>query len=338
MATYTSNYAWTKPGGNDQVDISVLNGNLDSQDAIMHKAFTNMAPPFSGLSTYAVGDVVLYDNVTYKCHTAVTVAGAWTGSTNWQVYKLSEGGGGSSLTAGDYIDITAGVISVKKEKGEYSLERYVLQSTGGGAPKLVVKKYIDSELISTNEYANNTAHVNIDDTLEIWYSYNPYNWHYKLLVDGVDHSAGYEYEFSYTDTTEYPVDFHIAAGDSTDLVTKSDLTADNVMMSDGVTSVEDAIDEVSSGLDNVITKSLSVSNRSFTDFDTAVDGGLYISSNYKTFNGSPQSTSDDSCILLVLNDSPYAVQICISTYRFDNIYIRRNIGSGWLAWKRISLT
>ena len=114
--------------------------------------------------------------------------------------------------------------------------------------------------------------------------------------------------------------------------------ATQVMMSDGVTSVEDAIDEVSSGLDNVITKSLSVSNRSFTDFDTAVDGGLYISSNYKTFNGSPQSTSDDSCILLVLNDSPYAVQICISTYRFDNIYIRRNIGSGWLAWKRISLT
>lgn len=131
--------------------------------------------------------------------------------------------GGSSLEAGDYIDITEGVISVKKEKGEYLLERYVLQSTGGGAPKLVVKKYIDSELISTNEYANNTAHVNIDDTLEIWYSYNPYNWHYKLLVDGVDHSAGYEYEFSYDDTTEYPVDFHISAGDSTDLVTKGDL-------------------------------------------------------------------------------------------------------------------
>lgn len=224
MATYTSNYAWTKPGGNDQVDISVLNGNLDSQDTIMHKAFTNMAQAFSELSTYAVGDIVLYDNLLYKCHTAVTVAGAWTGSTNWQVYKLSEGGGGgSSLTAGDYIDITAGVISVTKEKGEYSLERYVLQSTGGGAPKLVVKKYIDSELISINEYANNTAHVNIDDTLEIWYSYNPYNWHYKLLVDGVDHSAGYEYEFSYDDTTEYPVDFHISAGDSTDLVTKGDL-------------------------------------------------------------------------------------------------------------------
>lgn len=144
------------------------------------------------------------------------------------------GGGGSSLEAGDYIDIIEGVISVKKEKGEYLLERYVLQSTGTGAPKLVVKKYIDSELISTNEYANNTAHVNIDDTLEIWYSYNPYNWHYKLLTDGVDHSTGYEYEFSYDDTTEYPVDFHIEAGDSTDLVTKGDL--------------EDAVDEITDNL------------------------------------------------------------------------------------------
>ena len=288
MATYTSNYGWTKPSGSDNVDISVLNNNLDDQDRTIHDAFLNMAVPFSESSTYAVDDIVLYGTGLYKCHTAVVTPGSWTGSTNWQVHKLSEGGsggggtsnynqltnkpqinsvelsgnktaaqlglmasdgvvanptgqttgtlttlevggtkyavgGGSSLEAGDYIDITAGVISVTKEKGEYSLERYVLQSTGGGAPKLVVKKYIDSELISTNEYMNNTAHVNIDDTLEIWYSYNPYNWHYKLLVDGVDHSAGYEYEFSYEDTTEYPVDFHISAGDSTNLVTKGDL-------------------------------------------------------------------------------------------------------------------
>lgn len=104
MATYTSNYAWTKPGGNDQVNISVLNGNLDSQDAIMHKAFVNMAQAFSQLSTYAVGDIVLYDNDLYKCHTAVTVAGAWTGSTNWTSWTLAEGGGGGGTS--DYSDLT----------------------------------------------------------------------------------------------------------------------------------------------------------------------------------------------------------------------------------------
>ena len=100
MATYTSNYGWTKPSGSDNVDISVLNNNLDDQDSTIHDAFLNMAPPFSESSTYAVDDIVLYGTTTYKCHTAVVTPGSWTGSTNWQVYKLSEGGGGG-LTLGE---------------------------------------------------------------------------------------------------------------------------------------------------------------------------------------------------------------------------------------------
>lgn len=91
MATYTSNYGWTKPSGSDNVDISVLNNNLDDQDSTIHDAFLNMAPPFSESSTYAVDDIVLYGTGLYKCHTAVVTPGSWTGSTNWQVYKLSEG-------------------------------------------------------------------------------------------------------------------------------------------------------------------------------------------------------------------------------------------------------
>ena len=100
MATYTSNYGWTKPSGSDNVDISVLNNNLDDQDSTIHDAFLNMAPPFSESSTYAVDDIVLYDTGLYKCHTAVVTPGSWTGSTNWQAYKLSEGGSGG-LTLGE---------------------------------------------------------------------------------------------------------------------------------------------------------------------------------------------------------------------------------------------
>ena len=105
MATYTSNYGWTKPSGSDNVDISVLNDNLDDQDSTIHDAFLNMAPPFSEPSTYAVDDIVLYGTGLYKCHTAVVTPGSWTGSTNWQVYKLSEGGGGGGGTS-NYNDLT----------------------------------------------------------------------------------------------------------------------------------------------------------------------------------------------------------------------------------------
>ena len=42
-----------------------------------------IAPEFSTASTYAVDDVVMHEGLRYKCTTAVTVAGDWTGSTNW---------------------------------------------------------------------------------------------------------------------------------------------------------------------------------------------------------------------------------------------------------------
>ena len=87
------------------MDISVLNNNLDDQDSTIHDAFLNMAPPFSESSTYAVDDIVLYTTGLYKCHTAVVTPGSWTGSTNWQVYKLSEGGSGGGGTS-NYNDLT----------------------------------------------------------------------------------------------------------------------------------------------------------------------------------------------------------------------------------------
>lgn len=104
MATYTSNYAWTKPEGSDPVDITVLNNNLDSQDNIVHNAYMQFAPVFSTASTYAVDDVVLYANNLYKCITAVTVAGAWD-AAKWTQVKVSDicgGGGGTS----DYSQLT----------------------------------------------------------------------------------------------------------------------------------------------------------------------------------------------------------------------------------------
>ena len=219
MATFTSNYAWTKPAGSDPVDIGVLNNNLDSQDGIMHDAFLNMADPFSESSTYAVGNIVVYGTKTYKCHTAVTTAGSWTGSTNWDEYKLAEGG----LVAGDYINIQNGVVNVQTEIGTYDYVRYELESTGGGAIKLIVRKYVNNVLDSTTEYPNDGQHHEIDDVMDTWYEYGPYLWHYKLLVASTDHAVGYEESWSYQDTSVHTVNFQFAQDDSTTLVTKGDL-------------------------------------------------------------------------------------------------------------------
>ena len=47
-----------------------------------------IAPAFSTSATYALGDCVIYNGKLYECTTAVTTAGAWTGSTNWAETKV----------------------------------------------------------------------------------------------------------------------------------------------------------------------------------------------------------------------------------------------------------
>lgn len=147
MATYTSNYGWTKPSGSDTVDISVLNDNLDDQDSIMHDAFLNMAEPFSELSTYSVGDIVLYGTKTYKCRVAVTTAGSWTGATNWDEYKLSEGG---SSTGGEVKNLDNGMLSHSTDSS-YITVNLDVALTAGKEYKITIRdpyyNYVDTKQI-----------------------------------------------------------------------------------------------------------------------------------------------------------------------------------------------
>lgn len=114
MATYTSNYAWTKPEGSDPVDIGVLNNNLDSQDSIVHNAYMQLAPVFSSASTYAVDDVVLYSDNLYKCHTAVTVAGDWD-ATKWTQVKVTDIAGGGGGGGGHTIENASGTAMTQRD-------------------------------------------------------------------------------------------------------------------------------------------------------------------------------------------------------------------------------
>lgn len=46
-------------------------------------AVASIADTFNATSTYAVGDLVMYNSLLYICTIAVSTPGAWTGSTNW---------------------------------------------------------------------------------------------------------------------------------------------------------------------------------------------------------------------------------------------------------------
>lgn len=52
-------------------------------DAKATGAIASIADTFSTTSTYAVGDYVMYNSLLYRCITAVTTPGAWTGAANW---------------------------------------------------------------------------------------------------------------------------------------------------------------------------------------------------------------------------------------------------------------
>ena len=322
MATYTSNYGWTKPSGSDNVDISVLNDNLDDQDSTIHDAFLNMAPPFSESSTYAVDDIVLYGTGLYKCHTAVVTPGSWTGSTNWQVYKLSEGGSGGGGTS-NYNQLTnkpqinSVELSGNKTASQLGLmasDGVVANPTGqttgtltalevggtkyavpsGGTSNyndLTNKPSINGVTLSGNKTTSdlgidktavglgNVPNVSTNDQTPTFTEASTRN----NIASGEKLSVilgkiakffndlkTVAFSGSYTDLTNQP---QINSNTLTGNKTTSDLgiNADNVMMSDGVTSVEEAVDEVAN---RYIYVTHDISNLALT----TQWGGLYTGS------------------------------------------------------------
>lgn len=64
---------------------------LSTQEQVTGKLNSpSAASAFSSASTYAVGAYCTYEGVLYKCTTAVTSAGAWTGEANWTAVTVME--------------------------------------------------------------------------------------------------------------------------------------------------------------------------------------------------------------------------------------------------------
>lgn len=72
----------------------------------------NSFPEFSDQSTYSVNDVVTHEGLFYQCHTAVTVAGSWSGATNWNRVSLRYLFNSKQDTLSIASSTTAGIIKV----------------------------------------------------------------------------------------------------------------------------------------------------------------------------------------------------------------------------------
>lgn len=61
----------------------------DLADTYVVSPGSNLAPNYSSSSTYAVGDLVTYDEILYECATAITAAEAWD-STKWTAVSVAD--------------------------------------------------------------------------------------------------------------------------------------------------------------------------------------------------------------------------------------------------------
>lgn len=64
-------------------DASGADTKATTADSKASGAIASIADTFSATDTYNVGDLVIYNNLLYRCTVAITVPGAWSGSDNW---------------------------------------------------------------------------------------------------------------------------------------------------------------------------------------------------------------------------------------------------------------
>lgn len=64
-------------------DASAAGTTASAADSKGSGAIASIADTFSTTDTYEVGDLVMYNNLLYKCTVGINVPGPWTGSVNW---------------------------------------------------------------------------------------------------------------------------------------------------------------------------------------------------------------------------------------------------------------
>ena len=90
MATQTTVLDLTKPAGNENALISVINGNMDKVDAEAGKVRGNVAATYSSSSAYAVGDLCIHDGNLYSCNTAIGSGGEDWAAAHWTQTAIAD--------------------------------------------------------------------------------------------------------------------------------------------------------------------------------------------------------------------------------------------------------
>ena len=124
-------------------------------------AVASIADAFDSTATYSVGDLVMYNNLLYGCHTAIITPGAWTGSANW-----------SRTTCETAINTLKAQVNNTKENKFYHAT--LTKTTSGGIfklnfadvgvsarPSVVIATCQDVRAICTYLFEISTSEINI---------------------------------------------------------------------------------------------------------------------------------------------------------------------------------
>lgn len=107
-------------------DASAASTAASTADSKASGAIASISDTFDATATYAVGAVVMYNNLLYKCTVAVTTPGTWTGSANWDRITVEDmldnkADQSDTYTKAEVNTLIGAVESVTMTNGTYSV-------------------------------------------------------------------------------------------------------------------------------------------------------------------------------------------------------------------------